>query len=133
MAFLPAVLLTAGIAFLSLWEQPHLPREIAMHDKIMHGLMYTLLAVSWMIPIARLKSQVSNLKFQIVSAVGVCVGVTIYGGLMEILQRFCTLTRSGEMADLYADALGALIGVTIVFVITSLRKNHQCQISNHKS
>ena len=104
-----------------------------MHDKIMHGLMYTLLAVSWMIPIARLKSQVSNLKFQIVSAVGVCVGVTIYGGLMEILQRFCTLTRSGEMADLYADALGALIGVTVVFVITSLRKNHQCQISNHKS
>ena len=63
----------------------------------------------------------SNVKFQILNAVGVCVSVTAYGGLMEILQRFCTLTRSGEMADLYADFLGAVIGVIIVFVITLLR------------
>ena len=131
MAFLPAVLVTAGIAFLSLWEQPRIPREIAMHDKIMHGLMYTFLAVSWMAPISKLS--IAKHRSPITGYLAVWSAVTAYGGLMEILQRFCTLTRSGEMADLYADALGALLGVTVVFVITSLRKNHQCQISNHKS
>ena len=133
MAFLPAVLMTAGIAFLSLWEQPHLPQEIAMHDKIMHGLMYTVLAVSWMAPIG--KSHVSNLKFQIRSAVWVCIGATTYGGLMEILQRFCTRTRSGELADLYADAIGAFIGVVIVVVITKSRNHvstNQSPITNHQ-
>ena len=112
MAFLPAVLMTVGIAVLSLWEAPHLPREVAMHDKIMHGLMYSLLAISWCVPVVRCK--ILDLRFKIFNYTVVCLGVTAYGALMEILQRFCTLTRSGEMADLLADFIGALIGVIIV-------------------
>lgn len=118
MAFMPAVLVTAGIAVLSLMEQQHAPR-IAVNDKLVHGLMYMLLAITWLVPI--LKSKISNHKSQIVRSTLVWLSVTFYGALMEALQRFCTLTRSGEMADLYADAIGALIGVLIVFVITKLR------------
>jgi VanZ family protein len=44
----------------------------------------------------------------------VWLSVTAYGALMEILQHFCTVTRSGEMADLYADMIGALAGVALV-------------------
>jgi VanZ family protein len=39
---------------------------------------------------------------------------------MEILQRFCTLTRSGEMADIYADALGALLGLLAVYILAKM-------------
>lgn len=127
MAYVPAVLMTVGIAVVSLWEAPHLPREVAMHDKMMHGLMYTVLAVSWMVPITlKLPQTISN---YLKPAIWVCLCVTAYGALMEVLQRYCTLTRSGEMADLLADFIGALIGVIIVgiyfycrhIVITSSR------------
>jgi VanZ family protein len=52
----------------------------------------------------------------------VCALATSYGALMEILQRYCTLTRSGEMADLYADAIGAIIGVIIVAILSIINR-----------
>jgi VanZ family protein len=79
-----------------------------MSDKVIHGIMYVFLAVAWMVPVSR-KHPLSVLGYS-----SVCLAVTAFGGLMEILQRFCTLTRSGEMADLYADFLGALVGVLII-------------------
>lgn len=101
MTYLPAVLLTVGIAILSLTESTHMP-SVSLNDKVMHGLLYTLLAVSWMIPVRR--------------PVWVCVGVTVYGALLELLQHYCTLTRSGEWLDVLADFIGAIIGVLIVIV-----------------
>lgn len=110
-SYLPAVLLTVGIAIISLWEAPQLPPEVAsLGDKVLHGLMYTFLAAAWMVPVAkRHPSSVFGYST-------VCLTVTAYGALMEILQRFCTLTRSGEMADVYADFIGALIGVGIIAI-----------------
>ena len=119
MAYMPAVLLTAGIAVLSLWENPQVPPTVQMSDKLAHGLMYTVLAVAWMIPIAI--RQATNRKSLIVYVLYVCFAVTAYGALMEILQRFCTLTRSGEMADLYADFIGAAVGVTAVVLVQQLK------------
>jgi VanZ family protein len=118
-AFLPAVLLTVAVAVVSLWESPHVPRAMAIHDKLMHGLMYTVLAISWAVPIA--KFQISNIKYQISNYLLVCLCVTAYGALIEVLQRFCTLTRSGEMADLLADFIGALIGVAIVALLRMVK------------
>ena len=106
MTYLPAVLLTVGIAILSLTESTHMP-SVSLNDKAMHGLFYTLLAVLWMIPVRR--------------PVWVCVGVTVYGALLELLQHYCTLTRSGEWFDVLADFIGALIGVLIMFVISRSR------------
>lgn len=88
--------------------------------------MYTVLAVAWMIPIARRlknhKSEIINLKSEFTPYIYVCALVSLYGGLMELLQHYCTLTRSGEWIDLLADFIGALIGVVLVFVI----KKHYC-------
>lgn len=108
LAYLPAVLLTVAIAVVSLIEAPHMPVSVSMSDKVIHGIMYVFLAVAWMVPVSR-KHPLSVLGYS-----SVCLAVTAFGGLMEILQRFCTLTRSGEMADLYADFLGALVGVLII-------------------
>ena len=112
MAFMPAVILTAGIAVISLWENPQVPRELATSDKLMHGLMYTFLAIAWMAAIA--KSQIINLKSQIKYSVIVCLSITVFGALLELLQHYCTVTRSGEMMDILADFIGALIGVLLI-------------------
>ena len=122
MAYIPAVLLTVGIAVISLWEAPQLPPPVlSLGDKVLHGLMYTVLAVAWAVPVA--KFQISNIKYQISNAVGIVLGVTAYGSLLEVLQATCTRTRSGEWLDVLADFIGALLGVSMVFVITLLCHN----------
>lgn len=110
MMFLPAVVLTAGIAVLSLTESTHMP-SVQMNDKIAHGLMYTLLAAAWLAPLLRFSHT------RVIPYISVVLSVTAYGALMEILQRFCTLTRSGEMSDLLADFLGALLGIAIIAIV----------------
>ena len=121
LAYLPAVLITIGVAVLSLWERPYLPPPVwSLGDKVLHGLMYTAMAVTWMIPVV--KYPISNIQSPIIQSISVWFGVTAYGALMEIMQRYCTQTRSGEMADVYADAIGALLGVAVVMVIVKLKK-----------
>ena len=124
MAFIPAVLLTVGLVIVSLWEQPNVPQTVALHDKIVHGLMYMLLAVSWIVPIR--KSKISYYAF-------VCVGITLFGALLELLQHYCTITRTGEWLDVLADFFGALLGVILGVLITSLRHYEKSSIINHQS
>lgn len=112
--YIPAVLVTVGIAILSLMESNYVPRSLSAQDKLLHGAMYLFLAVSWMEPLAK------RFPSRLMPYLLVWIGVVAYGALMEILQRFCTLTRSGEMADLYADMIGALIGVLLVLLIRKI-------------
>lgn len=84
---------------------------VSVSDKLMHGVMYLLLAVSWMIPVRR--------------PVWVCLAVTLYGGVLELLQYACTLTRSGEWMDLLADFLGALLGVLLMILFQRLHEKMQ--------
>lgn len=115
MAYLPAALVAAGIAIVSLWENPQMPEAVALTDKTWHLILYAVLGLALM------AAFVVNSHTRLYHYVLACVSATAYGALMEILQRFCTLTRSGEMADLYADALGALIGVALVALWCLLR------------
>ena len=114
--YIPAVLIAVGIAVLSLWEQPQIPPAMTMNDKLAHGLLYALLAISMMAGVKR------DARMRVRTYLYVCALATSYGALMEILQRFCTLTRSGEMADLYADAIGAIIGVIIVAILSIINR-----------
>ena len=49
------------------------------------------------------------------------VGMTLLGGLMELLQAYCTTTRSGEWFDFWADSLGVLLGNAVGLLMKSLR------------
>lgn len=113
MAFLPAVLIAAGIAFLSLWENPQMPPMMQASDKVMHSIAYALLSISLMA--AWIKTHAPIRSYH--SPVVILLAVTVYGGLIEVLQRFCTLTRTAEMADLIADFVGAFIGILIVILL----------------
>ena len=120
--FVPAVLIAIGIAVASLWEYPQVPKTVALHDKIVHGLMYAILAFSVMA--AFLSIHCARIKQYIFT----CVGVTFYGALMEVLQHYCTLSRSGDIDDLYADFFGALLGLLLVAIIQMAK----CQMTNHQ-
>jgi len=53
-------------------------------------------------------------------------GMVLLGGLMELLQAYCTTTRSGEWLDFWADSVGVVIGT-----LTGLAYQHQCIRSRH--
>jgi len=113
MVYLPAVLVAAGIAVLSLLEQSHAP-SVPVSDKWSHGIAYLVLAMSLILPLLYRDHRSWRAYLWTV------IACTAYGLLMEALQRFCTLTRSGEMADLVADFLGALLGVILVKITSRL-------------
>ena len=121
--YIPAVLIAVGIAVLSLWEQPQIPPAVTISDKLAHGILYAVWAISMM------AAADGNARMRVRTYLYVCVIATSYGALMEILQRFCTLTRSGEMADLYADAIGAIIGVICFAGVLIIKK---INIDKHK-
>ena len=49
------------------------------------------------------------------------LGMILLGGLMELLQAYCTTTRSGEWLDFWADSLGVLLGNAVGLLMKSLR------------
>jgi VanZ family protein len=49
------------------------------------------------------------------------VSAVAYGGVVEVLQAFCTTDRFAEAGDLLADAIGAAFVVAVVLVLRRLR------------
>lgn len=111
--FIPAVLVAAGIAFLSLMEQPVAAPLWTINDKLAHGLMYAALAASMMYAMVAIR----RTRFAHFLLVGSCAAA--YGLIMEILQHYCTRTRSGDKMDLLADCVGIL---TVLILIALWRR-----------
>lgn len=111
MAFMPAALIAAGIAVASLWEYPCFPDGFAGSDKLLHGLMYALLSAALMGGFVLIR------QARITTYVYTVLATAAYGAIMELLQHFCTSSRTGELADVYADCLGAFIGVLVIALL----------------
>lgn len=114
LAFSPAAIIAVVIMVASMWEFQQVPQAVALHDKFLHGLMYTFLSAALMAGFVYIRQ--ARVPYYILA----CAGATFYGAIMEFLQRYCTLSRSGEMADLFADFIGALIGVFLVWLYTRI-------------
>ena len=79
-------------------------------DKWTHSLIYLVLGLSISLEYLRNTKQPSP-KFIIV---WVWLMPIIMGGLIEVLQSYCTNgNRSGEWLDFFADAIGSTIAVLI--------------------
>lgn len=48
------------------------------------------------------------------------IAMIALGGIVELLQAYCTTTRSGEWLDFWADSLGVVIGNIIGWLIHRL-------------
>ena len=87
-------------------------------DKWTHSLIYLVLGISISLEYLRNTKQPSP-KFIIV---WVWLMPIIMGGLIEVLQSYCTNgNRSGEWLDFFADAIGSTIAVLIGILLVRYR------------
>ena len=101
---------------------PETPLDgIEFVDKWTHLVMYggTALVIWWEYarhtPFTHHLSSTTHFHFSLFTF----TFLTAMGGLLELIQAYCTTTRSGEWLDFWADSLGALLG-TAVGLVTSL-------------
>ncbi|MDE6514321.1 MAG: VanZ family protein [Muribaculaceae bacterium] len=111
---LPRWLLTAlcvaAILYLTLAPHPLPDNDISFWehtDKIVHAIMFGGLYFCAWFDIWRNKKAPLNLRLLLAT------GVTLFGGVIELLQRAMQQGRGAEWADLAADAAGALLGALI--------------------
>lgn len=116
LAYIPTLLVLIAIAWLSLMENPNLPLQNQCSDKFWHTLMYLGLAAVWSYGALR------NAHDRLRHAAEIWSLSWLYGGLMELMQAYCTDTRSGDWGDLGADIAGATLGIAIVWLTYLLWK-----------
>ena len=107
---MPALVVAAVIAGLSLMENPQMSLLDKCGDKFWHTMMYVGLAFVLMCGLILDKRRAWGYA---VVAWAISTG---YGGLMELLQEWCTVSRAGDWYDWYADMLGALAGVVAAYI-----------------
>ena len=104
------------LCFMTIPETPL--SSVRFIDKWTHSLIYLVLGLSINLEYLRNTKQPSP-KFIIV---WVWLMPIIMGGLIEILQSYCTNgNRSGEWLDFFADAIGSTIAVLIGILLVRYR------------
>ena len=104
------------LCFMTIPETPL--SSVRFIDKWTHSLMYLVLGLSISLEYLRNTKQPSP-KFIIV---WVWFLPIIMGGLIEVLQSYCTNgNRSGEWLDFFADAIGSTIAVLIGILLVRYR------------
>ena len=76
------------------------PEAFNFYDKAQHTLAFVTLSLAglWAFP----------------SRLGVvCLGLCVYGGVMEVMQSTMTTTRHGDFIDWLADSLGIVVGLGV--------------------
>nr|WP_314683269.1 VanZ family protein [uncultured Prevotella sp.] len=104
------------LCFMTIPETPL--NSVRFIDKWTHSLIYLVLGLSISLEYLRNTKQPSP-KFIIV---WVWFLPIIMGGLIEVLQSYCTNgNRSGEWLDFFADAIGSTIAVLIGILLVRYR------------
>ena len=104
------------LCFMTVPETPL--SSVRFIDKWTHSLIYLVLGISISLEYLRNRKHASP-KFIVV---WVWFLPIIMGGLIEILQSYCTNgNRSGEWLDFFADAIGSTIAVLIGILLVRYR------------
>ncbi len=104
------------LCFMTIPETPL--SSVRFIDKWTHSLIYLVLGISISLEYLRNTKQPSP-KFIVV---WVWLMPIIMGGLIEVLQSYCTNgNRSGEWLDFFADAIGSTIAVLIGILLVRYR------------
>ena len=87
------------------------PKAFDFYDKAQHGLVFVSLTMAGLIAHPR-------------HAKTVCLGLFLYGGLMEVLQSTLTRTRHGDVVDWFADSLGIALGLGVYLLGLQFAKRY---------
>ena len=88
---------------------PHVGGEIPNVDKFEHILMYLILVCALCKNFYQDYTEFYSFKM----IMWTIVAPICFGGVIELLQSYCTTTRSGDWLDWLADILGVLAGYLI--------------------
>lgn len=87
------------------------PKAFNFYDKAQHSLVFLTLSLTGLLAFSdRLKA--------------VCLGLCLYGGLMEVLQSSVTTTRHGDVVDWFADTLGIVVGLSVYLLSRQIVKKY---------
>ena len=116
-----SLLCIALVWYLSIWFMPpeklELP-SINFLDKWTHFVMYGgTCAVIWWEYLRH--HQVLNGRKLFLWA---WLAPTLMGGLVELIQAYCTTNRSGEWLDYLADTLGTTLGAALGLLLAKSRR-----------
>lgn len=98
------------IGYLSLFTPPKLePDNIKLSDKWAHILMYLTLELTVWFEYIRSQHTSNHRRALLVVWILPC----IYGGMLELVQEFCTTNRNGDWLDVMVNTIGCCIGFII--------------------
>lgn len=107
------LILIVAIWYLSLFTPPDTRLDnVRFIDKWVHILMYGTLSVVLWVEVLRQK----NVVFSRYEYFGIFFFPIIMGGLVELVQAYCTTNRTGDWLDFLANTVGAVIGTLIVLL-----------------
>ena len=85
------------------------PKAFDFYDKAQHSLVFVTLTL------AGLMAYQQRLKT-------VCLGLFVYGGLIEVMQSTVTTTRHGDVFDWLADGMGIVVGLSVYLIGCQINK-----------
>jgi VanZ family protein len=93
-----------GFAALAMIPQSSLPSALSFWDKAQHILAFAVLAFTGCFAFPNQLKRVLG-------------GLFLYGAMIEVLQKYFTVTHSAHASDLLADAMGLTLGVGVYWLI----------------
>jgi len=91
--------------------------DVPLMDKWVHFVMYAVLSAAMWWDCRCRHQSMSFSYYGLMLLFPTCLG-----GLLELVQAYLTTCRSGEWLDAVADAIGALIGTFICYIISMIWK-----------
>lgn len=90
--------------------------ELPFMDKLVHFTFYFMAAVFGILSIRERTHGKSGMKISILMIV---IAVVIYGIVIEVVQSKFTVDREGDVFDVMANTLGALLGALAIKLVFS--------------
>ncbi|OFY93029.1 MAG: hypothetical protein A3K10_14655 [Bacteroidetes bacterium RIFCSPLOWO2_12_FULL_31_6] len=116
--YLPATFWLLVILILSGYPGNQLPKvPIWQFDKLIHSVIYSILSIVLIIAFQK-QYAMETKRFLLI--IGIVFFGIFYGGIMEILQHFIFINRSGNWYDFIANTIGVTFGVLFYPLIIKL-------------
>lgn len=101
-----SMLLTALVLYLSFFKVPKTQLEdVPFIDKWVHMVMYGGYTLVMWIEYLRSHTRIHFTQ----TLLGIVVAPILLSGIIELLQEYCTETRSGDWFDLLANSIGIVL------------------------
>lgn len=110
-----SLLTTLAIIILSVMPFPEIKmaQDIPLADKWVHFVMYGGLSLVVWFEMARSENKSGIKKAAMLLLLWGLVMPALLGGVLEFVQEYLTTTRSGDVWDFIADAIGAVLGTIL--------------------